>query len=414
MNAEFLEIGKRAKQASYELSQIDMNLVNEALLKIALELEKNKDEIIRVNQVDVENAKDKIDKVMVDRLTLNESRVKDLSDNLRNVAILESPLNKVEYSYQNLKGFKINSICVPIGVILMIYEARPNVTTEAMSLALKTGNSIILRGSATTLNTNKKLIEIINKAGKEVGLPDNFVQLVESSSYDDVSELVKMNQYIDVVIPRGSERLIKNVVLNSTIPIIETGTGNNFAYVDESADIDESIKVLVNAKAQRPTVCNSLEKILINKNVKDEFFTKLEVALKNENVLIKAHKNIINRFKQVEIFNDDELELEYLDYIIGIKQVDNIDEAISIINNYSSKHSNLILSTSLFEVDEFTKKVDSACVYVNTSTRFSDGVEYGLGSEIGISTQKLHVRGPMGLKALTSTKNIIIGKYITR
>lgn len=414
MNLSLIEIGKKAKQAAYDLSGVNMNLVNIALVKIADELENETSDILEANQKDVVNASEKIDNVMIDRLTLNEDRVKDLSRNLRAVANIDSPLNKVDYSYQNLQGFRVNSIIVPIGVIAMIYEARPNVTTEAMSLALKSGNSIILRGSASTLNTNIKLIEIINKVGIEVGLPKNFVQLVESSCHEDVNELVKMNEYIDLVIPRGSERLIKNVVLNSTIPIIETGTGNNFAYVDNSADIDESIKVLVNAKAQRPTVCNALEKILIDKNVSDEFIEKLEVELKNGNVLIKAHENIIDRFDKVEVFNDDELSYEYLDYIIGIKQVNDIDEAISIINKYSSKHSNLILSTKLFDIEKFTSKIDSACVYVNTSTRFSDGVEFGLGSEVGISTQKIHARGPMGLKALTSTKNIIVGEYITR
>lgn len=414
MSEDLLEIGKKAKKAAHELVNTDMNLINKALLEIANELENNNETILEANKLDVNGAKGKVDDVLIDRLTLNEAKVNDLATNLRLVASLDSPLNKVEYSYQSLKGFKVNTIRVPLGVIAMIYEARPNVTTEAMSLALKSGNAIILRGSSTTLNTNMKLLEIIIRVGQEVGLPANFAQLVSSTSYDDVTNLVKMNEYIDVVIPRGGERLIQNVVLNATVPIIETGTGNNFAYVDATADIDKAVNVLVNAKAQRPTVCNALEKILIHQDVDDEFIIKLEKALKDKNVLIKAHENIIARFNEVSLFNDDELSCEYLDYIIGIKQVNNLDEAIEIINTYSSKHSNLILSTYLYDIEKFTNQVDSACVYVNASTRFSDGVEYGLGSEIGISTQKLHARGPMGLKALTSTKNIVLGQYEIR
>ena len=414
MSEDLLEIGKKAKKAAHELVNTDMNLINKALLEIANELENNNETILEANKLDVNGAKGKVDDVLIDRLTLNEAKVNDLATNLRLVASLDSPLNKVEYSYQSLKGFKVNTIRVPLGVIAMIYEARPNVTTEAMSLALKSGNAIILRGSSTTLNTNMKLLEIIIRVGQEVVLPANFAQLVSSTSYDDVTNLVKMNEYIDVVIPRGGERLIQNVVLNATVPIIETGTGNNFAYVDATADIDKAVNVLVNAKAQRPTVCNALEKILIHQDVDDEFIIKLEKALKDKNVLIKAHENIIARFNEVSLFNDDELSCEYLDYIIGIKQVNNLDEAIEIINTYSSKHSNLILSTYLYDIEKFTNQVDSACVYVNASTRFSDGVEYGLGSEIGISTQKLHARGPMGLKALTSTKNIVLGQYEIR
>jgi len=413
--SEFLiEIGKKAKEASYKLINVDTNIINEALLRMAEEIEKQSVDIITENAKDVELATGKLDHVMLDRLTLDERRVQSLADNLRSVASLESPLNKVEYSYQSLKGFRINNITVPIGVVAMIYEARPNVTTEATSLSLKSGNVIILRGSSTTLNTNKKLLEIIEDVGKKVGLPDNFAQLVESKSYDDVINLVKMNEYVDVVIPRGGEKLIQNVVLNATVPIIETGVGNNFAYIDKTADYKKAIDVIVNAKAQRPTVCNSLEKLLIHKDVTQEFISELEKKLIENKVEIRAHKNIVGKFKEVNNFEDDELSLEYLNYIIGIKEVDSVEEAISIINSYSSKHSNLILSTAFYDIEKFTKQIDSACVFVNVSTRFSDGVEFGLGSEIGISTQKLHARGPMGLKALTTTKSIIIGEYEQR
>ena len=413
-NKYLLELGARAQVAAQELMKVDVVTINQALLKMAEMIEAKAPEIIKANSLDVEAARPKIDAVMLDRLTLTPARVVDLAVNLRQVAGLDSPLNKVEYSHQSLKGFKIQEITVPLGVIAMIYEARPNVTTEAMSLGLKSGNVTVLRGSSTTLHTNKKLIELVTTAGKAVGLPDNFVQLIETTAHSDVTDLVKMNGFIDVVIPRGGERLINNVIQNATVPIIETGTGNNFAYIDATADFDAAIDVLVNAKAQRPTVCNSLEKILVHKDVPVSFLQKLEAALLAENVLIKAHDNIIGHFEQAVPVPDAELTLEYLDYIIGIKQVASLDEAISIINKYSSKHSQLILSTSFYEIERFTAEIDSACVFVNMSTRFADGGEFGLGSEIGISTQKLHARGPMGLKALTSTKSIVVGSYQVR
>ncbi|MDF9866937.1 glutamate-5-semialdehyde dehydrogenase [Bacilli bacterium PM5-3] len=411
MSDYLISVGKKAKKASYETVILDTKIINDALMMMAEKIEQEKTSIIAENAKDVEAAKSKLDNVMLDRLTLTEARVQDLADNLRLVARLESPLNKVEYSYQSLKGFRVRNISVPLGVILMIYEARPNVTIEAMSLSLKSGNAIILRGSSSTLNTNKKLVELVSNVGKEVGLPDNFVQLIETTSYDDVTNLVKMNDYIDVVIPRGGAKLIQNVVTNATVPIIETGVGNNFAYVDASAEYKKAVEVIVNAKAHRVTVCNSLEKVLIHKDVAQEFITELEKQLKASNVEIRAHKNIIDRFSDVNEFSDDELSLEYLNYIIGIKEVSSIDEAIEIINEYSTKHSNIILSTSFYDIEKFTKQIDSACVFVNVSSRFSDGVEFGLGSEIGISTQKLHARGPMGLKALTTTKSIIVGEY---
>ncbi|MEG0283523.1 MAG: glutamate-5-semialdehyde dehydrogenase [Erysipelotrichales bacterium] len=405
-------IGKNAKLAAKELNNIETQTINSALELMAVSLEDNIENILIENKKDVDIAiKNDMAKVMLDRLILNEDRIKDLAANLRSVKELKSPLDEVSYSYKSLKGFNITTISVPLGVIAMIYEARPNVTSEAMSLALKAGNVSILRGSSSTLNTNMILVDLIRKAGKKAGLPDNFVQLVESSNHEDVTKLIQMNEYIDVVIPRGGVGLIKNVVMNATVPIIETGAGNNFAYVDPSLDIDKAIEVLVNAKVQRPTVCNSLEKILIHKDVDKIFYTKLNKRLKEEKVLIKADNKIIDKFEDSIPLRDDDLNIEYLDYIIGIKQVNDIDEAITIINTYSTKHSNLILATNYYTIEKFKKEIDSACVYVNTSTRFSDGVEFGLGSEIGISTQKLHARGPMGLKALTSIKNIIDGEY---
>lgn len=413
--SDLINIGINAKQAANKLIKTDINLINQALVMIADELVLQSDAIIKENSIDVINAKEKgIDHVMLDRLTLTTDRIKDMAHNLKGVAILDSPLDKVIHSYKSLKGFEVNTISVPLGVIGIIYEARPNVTTEAMSLCLKSGNSTILRGSSSTLNSNLILIKIINEVGKKIGLPENFVQLVESTQHSDVNKLITMNEYIDVIIPRGGASLINNVVQNATVPIIETGTGNNFAYIEDSCDIDKAVEIIINGKAQRPTVCNALEKLLIHKNVHKLFYTKLNKALKEAKVSIRACEKTIDYFDDAILFTDEDYNLEYLDYIIGIKEVDSIDEAIELTNKYSTKHSNLILSNNYNNIKRYTNEIDAACVYVNVSTRFSDGTEFGLGAEIGVSTQKLHARGPMGLAALTSTKSIIQGDYEIR
>lgn len=413
--SDLINIGAKAKQAANKLVKTDVNLINQALIMMADELVLQSDAIIKENSIDVLNAKEKgIDHVMLDRLTLTNDRIKDMAHNLKGVAILDSPLDKVIHSYKSLKGFEVNTISVPLGVIGIIYEARPNVTTEAMSLCLKSGNSTILRGSSSTLNSNLILIKIINEVGKKLGLPENFVQLVESTQHSDVNKLITMNEYIDVIIPRGGASLINNVVQNATVPIIETGTGNNFAYIEDSCDIDKAVEIIINGKAQRPTVCNALEKLLIHKNVHKLFYTKLNKALKEAKVSIRACEKTIDYFDDAILFTDEDYNLEYLDYIIGIKEVDSIDEAIELTNKYSTKHSNLILSNNYNNIKRYTNEIDAACVYVNVSTRFSDGTEFGLGAEIGVSTQKLHARGPMGLAALTSTKSIIQGDYEIR
>lgn len=413
--SDLINIGAKAKQAANKLVKTDVNLINQALIMMADELVLQSDAIIKENSIDVINAKEKgIDHVMLDRLTLTNDRIKDMAYNLKGVAILDSPLDKVVHSYKSLKGFEVNTISVPLGVIGIIYEARPNVTTEAMSLCLKSGNSTILRGSSSTLKSNLILIKIINEVGKKLGLPENFVQLVESTQHSDVNKLITMNEYIDVIIPRGGASLINNVVQNATVPIIETGTGNNFAYIEDSCDIDKAVEIIINGKAQRPTVCNALEKLLIHKNVHKSFYTKLNKALKEAKVSIRACEKTIDYFDDAILFTDEDYNLEYLDYIIGIKEVDSLDEAIELTNKYSTKHSNLILSNNYDNIKRYTNEIDAACVYVNVSTRFSDGTEFGLGAEIGVSTQKLHARGPMGLAALTSTKSIIQGDYQIR
>ncbi|MDR1781751.1 MAG: glutamate-5-semialdehyde dehydrogenase [Bacilli bacterium] len=407
-----LEIAKNAQKASEELIKTNINDINNCLLDIADEMINQNTLILEANAQDVIKAVEKnTSKVLIDRLTLNEERIANIAQQLKDVVKLDSPLNKITWSNTSKKGFNIKTIRVPLGVVLIIYEARPNVTTEAMALCLKTCNASILRGSSSTINTNRVLLEIMKKAGEKYHLPDNYVQLVDSDSHDDVNELIKMNDYIDVVIPRGGANLINNVVNNSTVPVIETGVGNNFAYVDNSADIDKAVNVLVNAKAQRVSVCNSLEKILIDKNISKEFLNKLNKGLKEAHVEVRVSNELKEYFDESIALKEEDLDIEYLDYIIGIKQVNNLDEAISIINHHSTKHSNLILSNDYEKIKQFTNEIDAACVFVNTSTRFADGAEFGLGAEIGISNQKLHARGPMGLEALTSIKHIIDGEY---
>lgn len=408
------QIGRNAREASNTLAKIDLKTINNALKLMQQKLSESKTIILEANQKDIEANKEHLSKELVDRLTLTPSRIDGLIDQLDQVYHQPSPLNQTIRSFKGEQGFSLQTITVPIGVILMIYEARPNVTTEATSLALKSGNAIILRGSKTTMHTNKILVQLLHDAGIEAGLCHHFVQLVESTNHDDISQLVKMDTWIDVVIPRGGKALIQAVRNQSIIPVIETGTGNNFAYVDSTCDEAKAIEVIINAKASRPTVCNSLEKLLIQQSVTPSFMTKLNDALKQHHVLIKACSRCIEYFDQAQPFEDEDLNIEYYDYILGIKMVDELEDAIKIMNEHSSKHSNLILSNDFEAIQLFTQSIDSACVYVNASTRFSDGSEFGLGSEIGISTQKLHARGPMGLTALTSTKTIILGNYETR
>ncbi|MDR3215353.1 MAG: glutamate-5-semialdehyde dehydrogenase [Bacilli bacterium] len=406
------QIAIQAHKASQELINTDIININKALNLMSDALIKQTDQIIKANQLDIKQALfNNTSSVLIDRLTLNKERINNIALQLKEVAHLDSPLNKIVWSNSSLKGFKIKTISVPIGVVLMIYEARPNVTSEAMALCLKSGNASILRGSSSTLNTNKIILEIITNIGKECGLPDNFVQLVISTDHDDVNKLIKMNEYIDVVIPRGGAGLINNVVKNSTVPVIETGVGNNFAYIDNTADILKSIKVLINAKTQRVSVCNSLEKILIDQNVTKTFYQLLNDELKKAHVQIRASEDILEYFTDAIPLTNEDLDIEYLDYIIGIKRVQDLNEAITIINNHSTKHSNLILSNDYHQINKFTNEIDAACIFVNSSTRFADGNEFGLGAEIGISNQKLHARGPMGLEALTSIKHIIEGDY---
>ncbi|WP_423364346.1 glutamate-5-semialdehyde dehydrogenase [Mycoplasma sp. P36-A1] len=410
-----IEIGKKAKIAAIQLANTSITTINNALNKLSKIILENKESIIKANIEDVEKArKAGMKEVMIDRLSLNDQRLQGMANNLLLVENQESPINKVVSSYQSPSGFEVITLTVPLGVIGMIYEARPNVTTEALALSLKSQNALILRGSASALNTNKAIINALRKEALKLDLPQDFVQLIQTTSHDDIIDLARMDEYVDVIIPRGGAALIKNVVQNGSVPVIETGTGNNFAYVSDSADFEKAIDVIINAKASRVSVCNSLEKVLIDKDVLTSFYTMLNNRLKEYNIKVHCDKNLIPYFDNSQEFKEEDYDLEYLDYEIGIKIVDSIDEAIKIMNKYSSKHSNLILSNDYTKIEKFKKEVDAACVYVNVSTRFSDGEMFGLGSEIGISTQKIHARGPMGAAALTSTKSVINGSYQER
>lgn len=404
------EIAKKAKEASYKLNQVSINEIDNLLKELASELSKHQDEIIAANKIDVENAiKKEMSNVLVDRLTLNEQRLEGIVSSLLEVVELSSPIGDSDYNKTLNNGLQISAVKVPLGVIAMIYEARPNVTIEALSLCLKTKNCVILRGSYSTIHTNRVLIDIVNQVAKRNNFIEDFVQLLDSDNYSDVDELVTLNEYVDVVIPRGGAGLINSVIKKASVPVIETGVGNNFMYIDSSADIQMAIDIIVNAKVQRPSVCNSLEKVLVDQKVSNEFYIKLAEEMNKNEVLIKTSGALKVYFAKNAEFKDEDYEIEYLDYILGLVEVKDIDHAIDIINKHSSKHSNIIVSNDFNNIEKFSSEVDCACLFVNASSRFADGQQLGFGAEIGISTQKIHARGPMGLEALTTIKNIVIG-----
>lgn len=405
-----IKIAEKAKAASFKLNQVSINEIDNLLKEIALEISNNKEKIIAANKIDVANAIEKeMSQVLIDRLTLNEQRLDGIVSSLLEVVELTSPIGDSDYNKTLNNGLNISAVKVPLGVVAMIYEARPNVTIEALSLCLKTKNCVILRGSYSTIHTNRLLIDIVNQVAAKNNFIKDFVQLLDSDNYSDVDELVTLNEYIDVVIPRGGAGLINSVIKKASVPVIETGVGNNFMYLDESANIDMAIEIIINAKVQRPSVCNSLEKVLVDKKVSNEFYLKLAEEINKHEVLVKTKDTFKVYFAKSADFTSDDYSIEYLDYIIGLVEVKDLDEAISIINQYSSKHSNIIVSNNFNNIEKFSAEVDCACLFVNASSRFADGQQLGFGAEIGISTQKIHARGPMGLEALTTVKNIVIG-----
>lgn len=404
------EIGLRAKEASYELMNATTTEKNNALLSMAENLLRSKDYILEENKKDLQRAIDKgISKSMLDRLSLNEDRLKDMADGLKQIVALPDPIGEITSMWKRPNGLQIGKQKVPLGVIGIIYEARPNVTCDAAGLCLKSGNVAILRGGSEAINSNMALVKALREGIKKSGLLEDSIQLIEDTSRQVATEMMKLNEFIDVLIPRGGAGLIQTIVKNATVPVIETGTGNCHVYVDEYADLDMAKDIVINAKVSRPGVCNAEEKLIINEKVAKEFLPTIVKSLRENNVEVRGdNKSRLIMSDIIEATGEDWAK-EYLDYIISIKIVSDIDEAISHINKYGTGHSEVIVTKDYNNSQRFLQRIDAAAVYINSSSRFTDGSEFGFGAEIGISTQKLHARGPMGLNELTTVKYIIYG-----
>lgn len=404
------EIGESAKIAKRALAKLTTDEKNNILLKAAEALKNNYAEILKANEIDLKNGeKNGLKPSIMDRLALSKDRIYAMADGLEQIAKLPDPIGEILNMKTLPNGLIVGQKRVPMGVIGIIYEARPNVTSDAFGLCLKAGSAVILRGGKEAINSNIATINVFKNAIKELNVDENIVQLVEDTSRESANEMMKMNGYIDVLIPRGGAGLIQAVVQNSTVPVIETGVGNCHIFVDESADINKAVNIIVNAKAQRPGVCNAAETMLVHKNIANEFLPISIRALREKNVEIRGDKAVKAIVNDVVDATDEDWATEYLDYILAVKIVDNIDDAIDHITKYSTGHSECIISENYTNTQRFLQEIDSAAVYVNASTRFTDGNEFGFGAEIGISTQKLHARGPMGLKELTTTKYLIYG-----
>ena len=407
---KLISMGQKAKESSYELGAASINVKNDALFFMAEELVNAKDEIIEANKIDLINSEEKgTPKPMLDRLALDEKRINEMAEGLREVASLQDPVGEVVSMWQRPNGLQIGQKRVPIGVIGIIYESRPNVTCDAAGLCLKSGNACILRGGSDAINSNKAIIKALAKGVERAGLPKECVQLIEDTSREVVTEMMQLNEYIDVLIPRGGAGLIQSVVKNATVPVIQTGTGNCHIYVDESCDFEMAVNIAVNAKAQRPSACNAAEKLLVNEKIARDFLPLAVKALRENNVTLRGDEAAQVIIDDIEKADEDDWGKEYLDYVMAVKIVKDVDEAINHINKYGTGHSEAIITESYKNSQKFLQRVDAAAVYVNASTRFTDGGQFGFGAEIGISTQKLHARGPMGLKELTTIKYIIYG-----
>ncbi len=408
---ELIEKAKKAKAASAKLAIATTEEKNNALLAIADELLKQKDFLLSKNAIDLENGeKNGLSKALLDRLKLNEARLEGIAQGVREVAELNDPVGEVIEEWERPNGLKIKSVRVPLGVVGMIYEARPNVTVDAAALCLKTGNAVVLRGSSSAIESNKALVSVIHQALEKTAIPVDSVQLIEDTSRETASKLFTLKDYLDVLIPRGGANLIKTVVENSTIPVLETGAGNCHVFIDESAQKEMAIEVAVNAKVQRPSVCNAIETLLVHRKWADQYLVDLLTAMREHGVELYGDDYVVEHFNEAKHATEEDWETEYLDLVLAVKVVDNVEEAIEHINRYGTKHSEAIVSENEENVKRFFQSVDASSLYHNASTRFTDGFEFGFGAEIGISTQKLHARGPMGLKALTTNKYIIRGE----
>lgn len=407
---EYIEqLGANAKAAEPEISALGTKDKNRALAAISATLRSHVTQIIGANQLDIETArKNGMSEAMIDRLTLTEARISVMADGVDKVISLPDPIGEVIGGNDLPNGLHVVKKRVPIGTIGIIFESRPNVTVDAAALCFKAGNTVILRGGSDAINSNKALVNLMREALKSCGCNENAVQLVEDTSRDVANAMMKLNKYIDLLIPRGGGGLIRAVIENSTIPVIQTGEGNCHVYVDESADIDMAVEIINNAKTQRPSVCNAIENILVHEKAAPELFRKLSEKWQGK-VAIRGDEATSKLVEVEKLADDTDYATEFLDYRIASKVVKSVDEAIAHINRFGTKHSECIVTESLRSAELFQQRVDAAAVYVNASTRFTDGFEFGLGAEIGISTQKLHARGPMGLEALTTYKYLING-----
>lgn len=410
MNEMLLQLGKNAKEAENTLRTITTNKKNQVLAAVADHLVECTDELLKANAIDVENGiKNHMPAGLVDRLQLTSDRIEGMAEGLRQLVSLEDPIGEVTGMKKRPNGLMIGQKRVPLGVIGIIYEARPNVTADAFGLCFKTGNVVILKGGSDAIHSNEAIVNCIRETLKANDITENAIQLIADTSRETAAEFMKMNEYVDVLIPRGGKGLIKAVVNQSTIPVIETGTGNCHIYVDESADLNMAVDIILNAKTQRVGVCNACESLLVNSSVKDALLPVLAARLQEKHVEMRADEEAKMLMPGSVSASDEDWGTEYLDYILSIKIVYSVDEAITHINRYNTGHSEAIITTNYANAQKFLDEVDAAAVYVNASTRFTDGFEFGYGAEIGISTQKLHARGPMGLLALTTTKYIIYG-----
>ncbi len=407
---ELEEKGKKARLASFVLAQVSSNTKNNALKRAAVNLRQKSAEILTANAVDIKNAeKSGLKASILDRLKLTDERINGIAEGLEQIINLDDPVGEVISMTVRPNGLQIGQRRVPLGVVGMIYEARPNVTVDVFGLCIKTGNACILRGGKEAFQSNQALVKILRESLLEAGLPGDSLQLVEDTSRDSAVAMMKLNKYLDILIPRGGAGLIKTVVENSTVPVIETGVGNCHIYIDSYADAEKAVAITFNAKTHRPGVCNAAESLLIHSDVAESLLPMIGKKLREKNVEIRGDKKVCKILEFAVPASEEDWGTEYLDFIMSAKVVDSLDQAISHINDYGTKHSEAIVTENYTNAQSFLNRVDASAVYVNASTRFTDGFEFGFGAEIGISTQKLHARGPMGLKALTSTKYIIYG-----
>ena len=410
MQNELLIKGTLAKNASYKLSVTDAEIKDKALLAIADALEANCERILTANQADLNNAeKNGMTKAMLDRLRLTKERISSMAEGVRQVAALPDPIGEIIDEWERPNGLKIAKKRVPMGVIAIIYEARPNVTVDAGARCLKTSMAVVLRGGSEAIRSNVEIMKIMQEAAYANGICEGSLNIIEDTSRETATGLMQLNGYIDMLIPRGGQGLIRAVVQNATVPVVETAAGNCHIYVDEKCDFDMAEKIILNAKVSRPSVCNACETLLIHEKIAKDFLPVIAKALKEHNVEIRACEKCIELLPELGKATEDDWYKEYNDYIIAVRIVKDLDEAIAHINKYNTGHSDAIITDDAAHAEKFLNEIDAAAVYVNASTRFTDGFEFGFGAEIGISTQKMHARGPMGLNELTSVKYVIHG-----